>query len=164
MRPRRCLVVVAMLAVLAVASVSTASSQTSLDLRNVGCSGVTVNGAGLPPGTPVIVALTSPQGRTLERRQLTTSPSGSFTLSMRISLSGLRSVRVVVTRAGASTPIVWAEHSVPRPCPLVNTGAYHAMPLAGLALSSVMLGLLLLTASTSRIRFRRYQGRHVAAR
>jgi hypothetical protein len=164
MRPRRCLVVFATLAVVTVASVSTASSQTSLDLRNVGCSGVTVNGTGLPPGTPVTVTLTSPQGRTLERKQLTTSPSGSFTSSMRISLSGLRSVRAVVTRAGASTPIVWAEHSVPRPCPLVNTGANHAMPLAGLALSFIMLGLLLLTALSSRMRFSRYQGRHVAAR
>jgi hypothetical protein len=164
MRLRRCLMVVAMLAVLAVASVSTASAQMSLDLRNVGCSGVTVNGVGLPPGTPVTVTLSSPQGRTLERRQLMTSPSGSFMLSMRISLSGLRSVRAVVTRAGASTPLVWAEHSVPAPCPLANTGVDHAMPLAGLALSSVMVGLLLLTASTSRIRFRRYQGRHVAAR
>jgi hypothetical protein len=164
MWPRRCLVVVATLAVVVVASVPAASSQTSLDLRNVGCSGVTVNGAGLPPSTPVTVSLTSPQGRTLERRQLVTSPNGSFTSSMRLSLSGLRSVRVVVTRAGASTPIVWAEHSVPRACPLVNTGTVHAMPLAGLALSSIMLGLLLLAAPSSRIRLRRYQGRHVAAR
>jgi hypothetical protein len=164
MRPRRCLVVVATFAVLAVASVSTASSQMALDLRNVGCTGVTVNGAGLPPSTPVTVTLTNPQRRMLERRQLTTSPSGSFTSSMRVSLSGLRSVRAVVTRAGASTPIVWAEHSVPRACPLVDTGADHAMPLAGLALTSIMLGLLLLTAPSSRLRFRRYQGRHVAAR
>jgi hypothetical protein len=164
MRPRGCLVVVATLAVVAVASVSTASAQTSLTLRNVGCNSVTVSGAGLPPSAPVTVTLTNLQGRTLERRPLTTSPSGSLSWSARISLSGLRSVRAVVTRAGVSTPIAWAEHSVPRPCPLVNTGANHALPLAGLALSSILLGFLLLIALSDRIRLGRYQGRHVAAR
>jgi hypothetical protein len=164
MRPRGCLVVVATLAIVAVASVSAASAQTSLTLRNVGCNGVTVSGAGLPASAPLTVTLTSLQGRTLERRPLTTSPGGSFRWSARISLSGLRSVRAVVTRAGVSTPIAWAEHSVPRPCPLVNTGADHALPLAGLALSSILLGLLLLTALSGRIRLGRYQGRHVAAR
>ncbi len=164
MRPRRFLVVVATLAVLAVASVSTASAQTSLSLRDVGCNGVTVSGAGLPPSSPVTVTLTNLQRRTLERQPLTTSPSGSFIWSTRISLSGLRSVRAVVTRAGVSTPIAWAEHSVPRPCPLVNTGADHALPLAGLALSSIVLGFLLLTALSDKIRLGRYQGRHVAAR
>ncbi|HZD67743.1 MAG TPA: hypothetical protein VFA45_02120 [Actinomycetes bacterium] len=164
MRPRRCLVVLAALAVLAVASVSTASAQMSLSLRDVDCSGVTVNGAGLPPSARVTLTLTSLQRRTLARQSLTTSLSGSFTWSARLSLSGLRSVRAVVTRASASTPIAWAEHSVPRPCPLVNTGADHAGPLAGLALSSIVLGFLLLTASSHKIRLGRYQGRHVAAR
>ncbi len=166
MRPGRCLVVVATLAVLAAASisVSTASAQTSLILRNVDCSGVTVSGAGLPPSAPITVTLTNLQRRTLERQPLTTSPSGSFTWSTRISLSGLRSVRAVVSRAGANSPIAWTEHSVPRPCPLVNTGADHAMPLAGLALSSIVLGVLLLTGLSRKIRLGRYQGRHVAAR
>jgi hypothetical protein len=73
-------------------------------------------------------------------------------------------VRAVVTREGASTPIAWAEHSVPKPCPLVNTGADQAVPLAGLALNSIVLGFLLLTAVSYRIRVGLYQGRHVAAR
>jgi hypothetical protein len=164
MRPRRCLVVVATLAVVVAAPASTASAQMSLTLRNVACNGVTVSGAGLPPTVPVTVTLTNLQRQTLQRQPLTTSPSGSFTWSTSISLSGLRAVRAVVTRAGVSTPIAWAEHSVPRPCPLVNTGADHALPLAGLALSSIVLGLLLLAARSGGIRLGRYQGRHVAAR
>ncbi|HZD74935.1 MAG TPA: hypothetical protein VE776_13810 [Actinomycetota bacterium] len=162
--PRRCLLVIAAFAVLAAPLASTASAQMFLGFRSVGCDSVTVNGAGLPPATAVTVTLTSPKRRVLEREQLTTSPSGSFIWRTRVSLSGLRSVRAVVTREGASTPIAWAEHSVPKPCPLVNTGADQAVPLAGLALNSIVLGFLLLTAVSYRIRVGLYQGRHVAAR
>ncbi len=160
--PLRCLLVVAMLAVLVIAPVSGAPAETFLGLRNVDCNGVTVSGAGLPANASLTVMLTDPQQRALERQALTTSSSGAFIWRTRVSLSGLRSVRAVVTRPGASVPIAWTEHSVPSPCPLVNTGADDALPLAGLALSSIVVGFLLLTAVSYRRRA--YQGRHVALR
>jgi hypothetical protein len=161
---RRCLVVSAALVLLAAPLLSTASAETFLGFRDVDCNGVTLSGTGLPTSAVVTVTLTDPQRHALERQSLTTSASGSFTWQTRISLSGLRSVRAVVARAGASTPIVWAEHSVPTPCPLVNTGADRAMPVAGLALSSIVLGFLLLTAVSYKIHIGFYQGRHIAAR
>jgi hypothetical protein len=162
---RRCLVLVGILVVLAAPAASAASAETFLGLRNLDCSGVTVSGAGLPHSTPVVVTLTDARRQPLQRQPLETSSTGSFTWSTRISLSGLRAVRAVVTREGASAPIAWAEHSVPRACPLVNTGADRSMPIAGLALSSIVLGFLLLTAVTYRISVGLfYQGRHVSAR
>jgi hypothetical protein len=163
--PRRCLVLVGVLAVLGAPAASAASAETFLGVRNIDCSGVTVSGAGLPHSAPVVVTLTDSRRQPLQRQPLETSPSGSFTWRTRISLSGLRAVRAVVTRADAGTPIAWAEHSVPRPCPLVTTGADRSMPIAGLALSSIVLGFLLLTAVTYRISIGLfYRGRHVATR
>jgi hypothetical protein len=164
---RRWMVMVAALAVPVLASVPSASAETFLGLRNVDCNGVTVSAAGLPADASLVVTLTDPQQRPLDRQSLTTSAGGAFIWSKRISLSGLRSVRAVVTRPGASVPIAWTEHSVPTPCPLVNTGTDHAVPLAGLALGSIVLGFLLLTAVSYRGYGRHlgfYRGRHVAVR
>jgi hypothetical protein len=160
--PGRCLLVVAVPAVLLMAS-APAAAETFIGLRSVDCDSVTVSGIGLPASASLVVTLSDPRQRPLERQSLTTSPSGSFLWRTRVSLSGLRSVRAVVTRPGAATPIAWTEHSVPTPCPLVNTGANHAVPLAGLALSAIVAGMLLLTVAWPPGRHV-YQGRHVAAR
>jgi hypothetical protein len=163
--PRRCLLLAAALAVPVLASVPSGSAETFLGLRNIDCNGVTVSGAGLPAEAPLVVTLTDPQQRPLVRQSLTTNASGAFTWSKRISLSGLRAVRAIVSRPGASVPIAWTEHSVPTPCPLVRTGADHAAPLAGLALSSIVLGLLLLNAISYKGRhIGGYKGRHAAVR
>lgn len=144
---------------------SAASAQTMLSLRNVGCGGVTVSAAGLPRSAALTITISGPDRRPLERQRLTTSASGTLVWSVRVSLSGLRSVRAVVSRPGVSTPIAWTEHSVPTPCPLVNTGANRAMPLAGLALISIALGFLVLTAFSYKGRhIDSYRGRHLAAR
>lgn len=137
-----------------------------LGLRSVDCSGVTVSGSGLPASTDVTVTvLDSVHVRQLDRHAVTTSASGAFIWRARTSLSGLRSVRAVVARVGASTPIVWTDHSVPTACPLANTGAGPAVPLMGLGLSSIVTGFLLLTAFAYRGRHLGfYHGRHIAAR
>jgi hypothetical protein len=44
---------------------------------------------------------------------------------------------------------------VPSPCPLATTGPNRTLPLVGVGLSSVTLGVLLLIAFS-------YQGRHAA--
>jgi hypothetical protein len=161
---RRFLVVVTALAMAAgLPFGSAASARTSLSLRNVGCGGVTVSAAGLPRSAVVTIAISGPDRRLLEHQQVTTSASGTFVWGASVSLSGLRSVRAAVSRPGVSTPIVWTEHSVPAPCPLVNTGANQAMPLAGLSLTSIALGFLLLAAFSYKGRHvRSYRGRHLA--
>jgi hypothetical protein len=157
---RRYLVVVAALAAAvglpAGSSAPAASAQTFLTLRSIDCSGVTVSAAGLPRSSVLTITLSAPDKRPLQHQRVTTSPSGTLVWSARVSLSGLRSVRAAVSRPGASAPIAWTEHSVPTPCPLVNTGANRAAPLAALALTWIALGLLLLTTFS-------YKGRHVRA-
>ena len=145
---------------------SSASAETSLTLRNVDCSGVTVSGGGLPPSTSVSVTLLDSTHRNqLARQAVTTTASGAFMWRARVSLSGLRSVRAVVSRPGQAAPIVWTEHRVPTACPLVNTGAGPVLPLVGFSLASIVFGFLLLTAISYQGRhLGLYQGRHVAAR
>jgi hypothetical protein len=162
---RRYLVVIAALAVAVGLPAAPAAAQTFLTLRSIDCSGVTVSAAGLPRSAALTITLSAPGQRPLQQQRVTTSPSGTLVWSARVSLSGLRSVRAAVSRPGASAPIAWTEHSVPTPCPLVNTGANRALPLAGLALTWIALGFLLLTTFSYKGRhLRAYRGRHLAAR
>ncbi len=159
-RLTRCLIVAAGtiavgLALLAAPS-SAASAEMYLGIRNLDCSGVTVGGSGLPASTELSVALLdSAHPREIERRSVATSASGTFTWRADVSLTGLRSVRAVVTRPGLATQVAWTEHVVPSACPLAYTGSGRVLPLVGFSLSSVALGFLLLTAFS-------YRGRHLA--
>jgi hypothetical protein len=94
--------------------------------------------------------------RTLLAGSVTTSASGAFTWRARASLTGRRAVRAVLRRSGQETPVAWAQQSVPQPCPLASTGPSRTLPLAGVALCSFALGVLLLLAFG-------YRGRHLAA-
>jgi hypothetical protein len=158
-------VVVAALAVPAALPAVPAAAQTFLTLRSIDCSGVTVSAAGLPRSAALTITLSAPGQRPLQHQRVTTSPSGTLVWSARVSLSGLRSVRAAISRPGVSAPLAWTEHSVPTPCPLVNTGANRATPLAALALISIALGLLLLSAFSYKGRhLHAYRGRHLAPR
>jgi hypothetical protein len=164
---RRFLVVTGALAVLCSAPAAAASAdEMYLGLRSVTCSGLTVAGNGLPANTRVSVSLVDTvHKRQLDRRALSTSASGAFTWKARVSLSGLRSVRAVVSRAGATSPIAWTDHTVPTACPLVYTGAGRAAPLVGLGFVSLAVGLAMVTAFAYRGRhIGVYRGRHLAAR
>jgi len=163
---RRYLLVAGALGLLSAIPSAAAAEEMYLGIRNVDCSGVTVSGSGLPASTDVTVTLLDAASRDrLEGQALTTSASGAFLWRARVSLSGLRTVRAVVARTGASTPIAWADHQVPTACPLVNTGAGPVLPLVGTGLSSIVAGVLLWTASAYKGRHLGvYRGRHVAAR
>ncbi len=163
---KRCLLVAAALGMLSALPSAALADEMYLGLRSVDCSGVTVSGSGLPASTDVTVTvLDSVHQRQLERHAVTTSASGAFVWRARTSLSGLRSVRAVVARVGASTPIVWTDHSVPTACPLANTGAGPVVPLVSMGLTSIMMGFLLVTAFSYQGRHLGfYQGRHIAAR
>jgi hypothetical protein len=143
------------LAVLAVLAVpGQTSAVTYVGLRGFTCDGVTTVGTGLPAETPLDVALVDPASRrTLARGRPTTSADGAFQWRAEISLSGMRRVRAVI-RAGGARPLAWAEQSVPSPCPLATTGPDRTLPLVGVGVSSLTLGLLLLVAFS-------YQGRHL---
>jgi hypothetical protein len=163
---RSCLLVAGALAGLTALASPASADEMYLGFRNVDCFGVTVSGSGLPASTAVsVTVLDTAHRRQLERQTLSTSASGAFIWRASVSLSGLRSVRAVVARAGATTPIAWTDHLVPTACPLASTGAGPVLPLVGLGLSSIVMGFLLLTAFSYRGRhLGLYQGRHVAAR
>jgi hypothetical protein len=136
-----------------------AAAVTYIGLHDVTCDGATAEGTGLPQRTRLDVALVDPASRrTLARGRPTTSAAGAFEWRAQVSLSGLRRVRAVI-RAGDARPLAWAEQSVPSACPLAATGPDRTLPLAGVGVSSVALGVLLLMMAFS---YQSYQGRHVA--
>jgi len=132
-----------------------AGAMTYVGLHDLTCGGVTTEGTGLPTGTRLDVALVDPVSRrTLVRGQPTTSAAGAFEWRAKVSLSGMRRIRAVIRGPGAA-PLAWAEQSLPGACPLARTGPDHTLPLAGIGLSSLTLGVLLLVAFS-------YHGRHLA--
>ena len=161
---RRFLVVTGALAMVWLVPAAASADEMYLGLKSVTCSGLTVAANGLPASTRVSVALVdSVHKRQLDRRVLSTSASGAFTWKARVSLSGLRSVRAVVSRAGGTSPIAWTDHTVPTACPLVLTGTGGAVPLVALGFVSLAVGLLMVTAFAYRGRHVRvYRGRHVS--
>jgi hypothetical protein len=162
---RRFLVVAGALAVVSAIPAAASADEMYLGLKAVTCSGLTVSGSGLPASTDVSVTLLDTvHRRQLDQQALATSPSGAFTWRARVALSGLRSVRAVVSRTGATAPIAWTDHTVPTACPLAYTGA-GALRLVGLGLCSLTVGFVMVTAFSYRGRHLGvYRGRHAAAR
>jgi hypothetical protein len=152
-------------AVVLVAVAQPASAVTYVDLHDLTCEGATTEGTGMPEDARLEVALVDPASdRTLSRGQVTTSASGTFEWRAKVSLSGMRQVRAVVRRPGQATPLAWVEHSLARACPLATTGPVNrALPLVGVGLSSLALGLLVLIAFAYQGRHAGPAGRHLAA-
>jgi hypothetical protein len=138
-----------------------AAAATYVGLRGLTCEGVTTVGTGLPASTRLDVAVVDPTSkRTLARGRPTTSAAGEFEWRAQVSLSGMRKVRAVIRDGGAGDrPLAWAEQMVPSACPLAATGPDRAVPLVGVGISSVALGMLLLIMAFT---YQSYQGRHVA--
>lgn len=164
MRRWRRAVATAGFAVLAMlAAPGPAAAATYVGLRGLTCEGVTTVGTGLPASTRLDVAVVDPASkRTLARGRPTTSAAGAFQWRAQVSLSGMRRVRAVI-RAGGERPLAWTEQSVPSPCPLAATGPDRTLPLVGVGLSSVTLGVLLLLAFSYQGRHMATPGRHLAA-
>jgi hypothetical protein len=140
-----------------------AAAATYVGLRGLTCEGVTAIGTGLPAATRLDVAVVDPASkRTLARGQPTTSAAGAFQWRAQVSLSGMRRVRAVI-RAGDARTLAWTEQSVPSACPLAATGPDRTLPLAGVGVSSVTLGVLLLVAFSYQGRHAATSGRHLAA-
>jgi len=162
-RWRRAAATVGLAVLAALAVPGPASAMTYVGLQGLTCDGVTTVGTGLPADTRLEVAVVDPASRrTLARGQPTTSAAGAFQWRAQVSLSGMRRVRAVI-RAGGTTPLAWTEQSLPSACPLATTGPNRTLPLAGVGLSSVTLGMLLLIAFSYQGRHAATPGRHLAA-
>jgi hypothetical protein len=141
-----------------------AGAATYVGLHDLTCEGATTEGAGMPEGQRLEVALVDPASdRTLSRGRVTTSGSGTFEWRAKVSLSGMREVRAVVRRPGQAKPLAWVEQSLARACPLASTGPNRTLPLVGVGLSSFTLGVLLLVAFAYQGRHLSPGGRHLAA-
>ena len=126
-----------------------------LDLALVGCGQVKVSGYELPAGTRLEVHFqNAASGVTLERQTATTAKDGSLGLEVKLPLTGVRTLRATVARPGAAKPFVFSELSVAGECPLPFTGPARAPATAGLGLSLVAVGGMLVAVSLSRGRHR----------
>ena len=127
-----------------------------LDLALVGCGDVKVSGFELPASTSLDVRFqNAASGATLKRATATTGKDGSLSLDAKLPLTGVRTVRTTVARAGAAKPFVFSELSISGECPLPFTGPARAPATAGLGLSLLAVGGMLVAASL-------YRGRHRA--
>jgi hypothetical protein len=150
------------LALLAVAGPG--SAVTYIGLHDLTCAGATTEGAGMPERARLEVALVDPASdRTLTRGRVTTSASGTFEWRAEVSLSGMREVRAEVRRPGQDRPLAWVEHSLARACPLASTGPNRTLPLIGVGVGSLTLGVLVLMAFAYQGRHTGVGGRHLAA-
>jgi hypothetical protein len=141
-----------------------AGAVTYVGLHDLTCEGATTEGTGMPAGDRLNVALVDPASdRTLSRATVTASASGGFEWRAKVSLSGMREVRAEVRRPGRSATLAWVEHSLARACPLATTGPNRTLPLVGVGLSSLTLGVLVLVAFAHQGRHLSPGGRHLAA-
>ena len=141
-----------------------AGAMTYVGLHDLTCEAATTEGTGMAKGARLEVALVDPASdRTLSRGRVTAGASGTFEWRAKVSLSGMRELRAEVRRPGQAKPIAWVEQSLARACPLAYTGPSRAVPLAGVGLSSLTLGVLVLMAFAYQGRHVRPAGRHLAA-
>jgi hypothetical protein len=98
-------------------------------------------------------------GSTLRQATTMTGTDGTFTLSAKVPLTGVRTVRMTVTRSGADKPFAFSELTIPGECPLPSTGPARWPTLARLALCLILVGSMLVGVAARRGRHR--AGRHL---
>ena len=141
-----------------------AGAMTYVGLHDLTCEGAITEGTGMAKGARLEVALVDPASdRTLSRGRVTAGASGTFEWRARVSLSGMRELRAEVRRPGQAKPVAWVEQSLARACPLAATGPNRTLPLVGVGLSSLSLGVLVLIAFAYQGRHAGPAGRHLAA-
>jgi hypothetical protein len=141
-----------------------AGAMTYVGLHDLTCESATTEGTGMAKGARLEVALVDPASdRTLSRGRVTAGASGSFEWRAKVSLSGMRELRAEVRRPGQAKPVAWVEQSLARACPLAATGPNRTLPLVGVGLSSLSLGVLVLIAFAYQGRHAGPAGRHLAA-
>jgi hypothetical protein len=77
-------------------------------------------------------------------------PAGTKTLRAKVPLTGVKTVRMTVSRPGAAKPFVFSELTIPGECPLPFTGPARLPALAGVAAALLLAGAVLVRASGYR--------------
>ena len=124
-----------------------------LDLSLVGCGQLKANAYELPKGAKLDLRfLNAANDKVLHQAAPTTAKDGSLELTAKVDLTGVRTVRLTVSRPGEK-PFAFSELSIPGECPLPFTGPTRWPTLAGTALVLIAAGLALMRLSA-------YRGQH----
>jgi hypothetical protein len=127
-----------------------------VDLSLVSCGTLKASGAHLPRSTRLDLGfVNAANGVVLRRATVPTGADGSLALDAVLPLEGVRTVRMTVSRSGASRPFAFSELGIPGACPLPFTGPARAPATATSALALLLGGALLVSATA-------YRGRHRA--
>jgi hypothetical protein len=125
-----------------------------LDLSLVGCGELKANAYELPKSAKLdLQFLNAANDRVLHQATPTTAKDGSLELTAKVDLTGVRTVRLAVSRPGDDKPFAFSEMSIPGECPLPFTGPTRWPTLAGTALVLIAAGLALMRLSA-------YRGQH----
>jgi hypothetical protein len=124
-----------------------------VDLDLVGCGTLQASAYKLPPSSKLDLSfVNASSGVTLHNETLTSGADGTLTLTAKVPLTGVNTVRLTVAKSGAK-PFAFSELTIPGECPLPFTGPARAPTLAGLALVLIVAGGVLVSVSA-------YRGRH----
>ena len=127
-----------------------------LDLSLVGCGELKANAFELPKSAKLdLQFLNAANDRVLHQATPTTAKDGSLELTAKVDLTGVRTVRLAVSRPGDDKPFAFSEMSIPGECPLPFTGPTRWPTLAGTALVLIAAGLALMRLSA-------YRGQHAS--
>ena len=125
-----------------------------VDLSLVGCGTLQATGFKLPESSRLDLRFqNAATGATLQRSTVRTDADGSLALNAKVPLTGVRTVRLTVSRPGAAKPFAFSEMTIAGVCPLPFTGPARTPALAGLALGLLAAGGLLVAVTV-------YRGRH----
>lgn len=121
-----------------------------LDLSLVACGQLKANAFELPKATKLdLHFLNAANDRVLHQATPTTANDGSLELTAKVDLTGVRTVRLTVSRPG-DRPLAFSEMTIPGECPLPFTGPTRWPTLAGIALVLIAAGLALVRVSAHR--------------
>ena len=121
------------------------------DLALVSCGTLQATGFELPAGTRLDVRFeNAANDATLHQASVTTSADGAMTLRAKVPLTGVKSVRMTLSRPGAAKPFAFSELTIAGECPLPFTGPARLPALAGLAMALLLAGATLVRASGYR--------------
>ena len=122
-----------------------------LDLSLIGCGELKATAFELPKGAKLDLRfLNAANDRVLHQAAPTTAKDGSLELTAKVDLTGVRTVRLAVSRPGEDKPFAFSEMSIPGECPLPFTGPTRWPTLAGTAMVLIAAGLALVRVSASR--------------
>jgi hypothetical protein len=121
------------------------------DLALVSCGTLQVTGFEMPADTTLEIRFVNgANDATLHQASVTTRADGAMTLRAKVPLTGVKTVRMTVSRPGAAKPFVFSELTIAGECPLPFTGPARLPALAGLAVALLLAGAVLVRAAGYR--------------